>query len=101
MTRRQRLLLLAAILGSSVVTIDSSVVSVALPAVQRDLGGGLAAQQWVSNGYLLTLGSFILIGGALGDLYGEHRIFLTGVISFGAFSLLCAVAPHVEVLIAA
>jgi MFS family permease len=101
MTRRQRLVLLAAILGSSVVTIDSSVVSVALPAVQRDLGGGLAAQQWVSNGYLLTLGSFILIGGALGDLYGEHRTFLTGVISFGAFSLLCAVAPDIDVLIGA
>jgi EmrB/QacA subfamily drug resistance transporter len=101
MSRQQRLVLLAAILGSSVVTMDSSVVSVALPAVQRDLGGGLAAQQWVSNGYLLTLGSFILIGGALGDLYGERRAFLTGVISFGAFSLLCAVAPNVEVLIAA
>jgi EmrB/QacA subfamily drug resistance transporter len=101
MTRQQRLVLVAAILGSSVVTIDSSVVSVALPAVQRDLGGGLAAQQWVSNGYLLTLGSFILIGGALGDMYGERRAFLTGVTSFGAFSLLCAVAPNVEVLIAA
>jgi EmrB/QacA subfamily drug resistance transporter len=101
MTRRQRLVLLAAILGSSVVTVDSSVVSVALPAVQRDLGGGLAAQQWVSNGYLLTLGPFILIGGALGDLYGEHRTFLTGVISFGVFSLLCAVAPDIDVLIGA
>ena len=101
MTRQQRLILLAAILGSSVVTVDSSVVSVALPAIERDLGGGLAAQQWISNGYLLTLGSFILIGGALGDLYGEHRVFLSGVITFGVFSLLCAVAPNVEVLIAA
>jgi EmrB/QacA subfamily drug resistance transporter len=101
MTRQQRLILAAAILGSSVVTVDSSVVSVALPAIERDLGGGLSAQQWISNGYLLTLGSFILIGGALGDLYGEHRVFLTGVLSFGVFSLLCAVAPNVEVLIAA
>jgi EmrB/QacA subfamily drug resistance transporter len=101
MTRQQRLILIAAILGSSVVTVDSSVVSVALPAIERDLGGGLAAQQWISNGYLLTLGSFILIGGALGDLYGERRVFLTGVITFGVFSLLCAVAPNVEVLIAA
>jgi EmrB/QacA subfamily drug resistance transporter len=101
MTRQQRLILTAAILGSSVVTVDSSVVSVALPAIERDLGGGLAAQQWISNAYLLTLGSFILIGGALGDLYGEHRVFLTGVITFGIFSLLCAAAPNVEVLIAA
>ena len=101
MTRQQRLALTAAILGSSVVTLDSSVISVALPAIERDLGGGLAAQQWISNGYLLTLGSFILIGGALGDLYGEHRVFLTGVLAFGVFSLLCAVAPNVEVLIAA
>jgi EmrB/QacA subfamily drug resistance transporter len=101
MSRQQHLVLVAAILGSSVVTVDSSVVSVALPAVQRDLGGGLAAQQWVSNGYLLTLGSFILIGGALGDVYGERRAFLAGVTSFGAFSLLCAVAPNVDVLIAA
>jgi EmrB/QacA subfamily drug resistance transporter len=100
-TREQRLILLAAILGSSIVTIDSSVVSVALPSVERDLGGGLAAQQWVSNSYLLTLASFILIGGALGDLYGERRVFLTGVISFGAFSLLCAVAPNLDVLIGA
>jgi EmrB/QacA subfamily drug resistance transporter len=100
-TRQQRLILLAAILGSSIVTLDSSVVSVALPAIERDLGGGLSAQQWVSNAYLLTLGSFILIGGALGDLYGEHRIFLLGTISFGAFSLLCAVAPTIDVLIGA
>jgi EmrB/QacA subfamily drug resistance transporter len=101
MTRQQRLVLTAAILGSSVVTLDSSVISVALPAIERDLGGGLAAQQWISNGYLLTLSSFILIGGALGDLYGEHRVFLTGVLTFGVFSLLCAEAPNLQVLIAA
>ena len=101
MTRQQRLVLTAAILGSSVVTLDSSVISVALPAIERDLGGGLATQQWISNGYLLTLGSFILIGGALGDLYGERRVLLTGALAFGAFSSLCAEAPNVEVLIAA
>jgi EmrB/QacA subfamily drug resistance transporter len=101
MTNHQRLILVAAILGSSVVTIDSTVVSVALPAIQDDLGGGLVAQQWVSNAYLLTLGSFILIGGALGDIYGERRAFLTGAISFGICSLFCAVAPSAEVLIGA
>ena len=62
MTRRQRLTLFAAILGSAVATIDGSIVNVALPSIERDLGGGLPAQQWVSNSYLLALGSLILIG---------------------------------------
>ena len=62
MTRRQRLTLLAAILGSGVVAIDASIVNVALPAIERDLGGGLLAQQWVSNAYLLTLAALILMG---------------------------------------
>src|SRR4051794_41872785 len=73
MTTRQRLTLLAAILGSALVSVDSSIVNVALPAIERDLGGGLPAQQWVSNVYLLALGSLILIGGSLGDIYGERR----------------------------
>ncbi|HEX3900413.1 MAG TPA: DHA2 family efflux MFS transporter permease subunit [Mycobacteriales bacterium] len=93
--------LLAAIVGSSVVMLDGSVVNVALPAIERDLGGGLAAQQWVSNSYLLLLGSFILIGGSLGDLYGERRVFGAGVAAFGVCSLGCAVAPNVGTLIAA
>src|SRR5439155_11537159 len=83
MTRPQRLTLLAAILGSGVATIDGSIVNVALPAIERDLGGGLAGQQWVSNAYLLTLGSLILIGGSLGDIYGERRVFAFGVAAFG------------------
>jgi putative iron-dependent peroxidase len=74
-TRRQRLTLLAAILGSGVATIDGSIVNVALPAIERDLGGGLTAQQWVSNAYLLALAALILLGGSLGDIYGERRIF--------------------------
>src|SRR5213596_1028746 len=96
-----RYTLLATILGSSIAFIDGTVVNVALPAIQRDLGGGLTAQQWVVDAYLLTLGSLILIGGSLGDLYGERRIFALGVIGFGAASLLCAVAPTIEFLIAA
>jgi EmrB/QacA subfamily drug resistance transporter len=95
------LTLLAAILGSSVVMLDGSVVNVALPAIERELGGGLAGQQWVSNSYLLLLGSFILIGGSLGDLYGERRVFGVGVAAFGVCSLGCAVAPDVGTLIAA
>jgi len=100
-TRRQRLTLLAAILGSGVATIDGSIVNVALPAIERDLGGGLSAQQWVSNAYLLTLGALILIGGSLGDIYGERRVFATGVAAFGVLSLLCALSPTIGVLIAA
>jgi EmrB/QacA subfamily drug resistance transporter len=98
--RRKRLALLAAILGSFVAGLDATVVNVALPAIERDLGGGLAGQQWVSNAYLLTLGSLILVGGSLGDLYGERRIFTLGVAGFGVVSVICAVAPSIEVLVA-
>jgi EmrB/QacA subfamily drug resistance transporter len=98
--RRKRLALLAAILGSFVAGLDATVVNVALPAIERDLGGGLAGQQWVSNAYLLTLGSLILVGGSLGDIFGERRVFTIGVAGFGAVSVLCAVAPSIEVLVA-
>ena len=101
MSHRQRLTLVAAILGSSVAAIDGSIVGVALPAIERNLGGGLPAQQWVSNAYLLTLGSLILIGGSLGDIYGERKIFAIGVAGFGLFSVACALAPTIGVLIAA
>jgi EmrB/QacA subfamily drug resistance transporter len=101
MTRRQRLTLLAAILGSAVAMVDSSVVNVALPAIERDLGGGLSAQQWVSNAYLLALGSLILIGGSLGDIYGERRVFTAGVAAFGVLSVACAAAPTIWALVAA
>ena len=101
MTGRQRLTLLAAILGSAVVLIDGSIVNVALPAIERDLGGGLTAQQWVANGYLLVLGSLILVAGSLGDIYGERRVFATGIAAFGVFSIACALAPTVGALIAA
>ena len=101
MSRRQRLTLVAAILGSAVATIDGTIVNVALPAIERDLGGGLPAQQWVTNAYLLALGSLILIGGSLGDIYGERRVFTIGVGAFGVLSLACAAAPTIGVLIAA
>src|SRR6476620_7289853 len=97
---RKRLTLVATILGSSIAILDSSVVSVALPSIQRSLGGGLAGQQWVSNAYLLTLGSFILLGGSLGDIFGERRVFALGVAGFGVTSLLCAIAPSIGTLIA-
>jgi EmrB/QacA subfamily drug resistance transporter len=101
MTGRQRTVLVAAILGSGVATIDGTIVNVALPAIERDLGGGLSAQQWISNAYLLTLGSLILIGGSLGDIYGERKVFSIGLAGFGVCSIICALAPTIGVLLAA
>src|SRR5271156_6775865 len=96
---RKRLTLAACILGSSIVFIDSTVVNVALPAIENDLGGGLALQQWVVDAYLLTLGSLILVGGSLGDLFGGRRVFTLGLGAFGVTSLLCALAPNGTTLI--
>jgi len=98
--RGKRLALLAAIMGSFVAGLDATAVNVALPAIRGDLGGGLAGQQWVSNAYLLTLGSLILIGGSLGDVFGERRVFSIGVAGFGLVSLLCSIAPSIGFLIA-
>ena len=94
-------MLVACIAGSSVVFLDEFVVNVALPAIQSDLGGGLAGQQWVSNAYLLALGSLLLVGGSLGDVFGERRVFALGVAGFGVMSVACALAPTLEALIAA
>src|SRR4051794_41923009 len=91
--QRKRLILVAAILGTTVVTIDSTVVNVALPAISRDLGGGLAGQQWTSNAYLVTLGSLLLIGGSLGDLFGERRGLGPGGGGFLAPPVGCAPPP--------
>src|SRR3712207_4276536 len=99
--RDKRITLVAAIMGSFVALLDSTVVNVALPAIREDLGGGLAGQQWIVNAYLLFLGSLILIGGSLGDVYGEKRIFALGVGGFGLASVLCAAAPSVEALVGA
>ncbi len=92
---------MACILGSVIVFVDSTVVNVALPAIQRDLGGGLALQQWLVDAYLLTLGSLLLVGGSLGDLFGGRRVFLAGIVAFGATSVLCAAAPDGTTLILA
>jgi EmrB/QacA subfamily drug resistance transporter len=98
---RKRLILIACILGSGIAFLDASVVNVALPAMRRDLGGGLALQEWVVDAYLLTLGSLILVGGSLGDLFGGRRVFELGVLGFGVASLACGLAPDGTTLIAA
>jgi MFS family permease len=99
--RTKSLVLVAAILGTTVVTVDSTVVNVALPSIAEELGGGLAGQQWTANAYLVTLSSLILIGGSLGDMFGARRVFMIGVAGFGVTSLFCAVAPSIELLVIA
>jgi EmrB/QacA subfamily drug resistance transporter len=96
--REKQLTLLAAVLGTSVVFLDATVTSVALPAIRGDLGGGLAGQQWVTNAYLLSLSSLLLLGGSLGDVLGQKRVFLVGVAGFGLTSALCAVASSIPEL---
>jgi MFS family permease len=93
--RRKRLALPAAIMGSFVAGLDATAVNVAPPAIRADLGGGLASQQWVSNAYLLVLGSLILAGGSLGDIFAGRRVVSIGVAGFGLFSVVCAVSPDI------
>lgn len=93
--------LATAILGSSLAFIEGSVVGLALPALQADLGIDSAEVQWVVNAYLLVLGSFMLIGGSLGDRFGLRRIFILGNAVFGLGALGCAVAPTLPLLIVA
>ncbi|ARQ00929.1 MFS transporter [Pseudorhodoplanes sinuspersici] len=89
------------ILGSSLPFIDGSVVNVALPAIGRDLGADLPTMQWVMNGYMLTLASLILIGGAAGDRFGRRRVFMVGLIAFAAASAICGLAPSAAWLVVA
>lgn len=99
--RSGRWLLAASVLGSGLAGIDATVVNVALPALGHDLGASFAGLQWTLNGYTLTLASFILLGGSLGDRFGRRRLFTVGVVWFALASALCALAPTIEVLIAA
>ncbi len=96
-----RWVLLASILGSGLAGIDATVVNVALPAIGADLDADFAALQWTVTAYTLTLASFILLGGALGDRYGRRRVFVVGVVWFAVASLLCGLAPSAPLLIAA
>jgi EmrB/QacA subfamily drug resistance transporter len=100
-SRQQRLTLIATILGSTVVFLDGTVVNVALPSISDSLDVGLAGQQWVVEAYMLTMVSLLLVGGSLGDQFGRRRMFVTGLIAFGATSALCAISPSVEFLVGA
>jgi EmrB/QacA subfamily drug resistance transporter len=96
-----RWVLTVAVLGSGLAFLDGTVVNVALPDIGRDLNASTSDLQWILNGYLLTLASLILLGGSLGDRLGRRRIFVFGVGLFTVASLLCAIAPTVEMLILA
>ncbi len=96
-----RWVLAAAVGGSSVAMLDATVVNVALPRLGADLDMGFSGLQWVINGYLVTLAALILLGGALGDLYGRRRIFVAGTVFFAVASLACGLAPNGATLVAA
>ncbi|HXM59012.1 MAG TPA: MFS transporter [Candidatus Dormibacteraeota bacterium] len=100
-TSPARWVLLVTVLGSGVAFLDSTVVNVALPAIGREFHAGLSDLQWTLDAYLLTLGSLIVIGGSLGDLYGRRRVFVIGLVGFSVASLACGLAPAAPVLILA
>lgn len=100
-TRAQRIVLAIAILASFVAFLDGTVVTVTLPAMQRELGGGLVTQQWVVDAYLITLGSLILVAGSLSDVFGRIVVLRAGLVGFGLASIAVAAAPDPVFLIVA
>jgi EmrB/QacA subfamily drug resistance transporter len=99
--RTRWLALLVLCLGDLMIVLDTTIVNVALPSIRQDLGFSEASLAWVVNAYLLTFGGFLLLGGRLGDLLGQRRLFLAGIALFTAASLACGVAGSQEVLVAA
>ena len=103
MNTTKRWTIVAAVLGSGIVFLDSTLVSVALPAISAELPSRLfrvlEAQSFVYNGYLLTLSALLILAGALADYYGRRRLFLIGLAGFGFTSLLCGLAPTMDLLI--
>jgi EmrB/QacA subfamily drug resistance transporter len=93
--------LAATITGAGLAMLDGTIVNVALPSIGTDLGASISGLQWILDGYLLALASLVLLAGALGDRFGRRRVFLVGVIWFGAMSALCGLAWSTEVLVAA
>src|SRR6185312_14797771 len=98
-TRTERLVLWVAILASFVSFLDGTVVNVALPAIQRELGGGLVTQQWVVDAYLITLGALILVAGSLSDVFGRIVVLRVGLVGFGIASVAIAAAPDPLLLV--
>ncbi len=96
-----RFLVSAMVLASGMAFLDGSIVSLALPDIDRDLDAGLVGLQWTVNAYMLALSALVLVAGSLGDRLGRRLMFNVGVIWFGVASILCAVAPSIEMLVAA
>ena len=99
-SRGQQMTLIASILASSLAFVDGSVVNVALPAIGADLRSDAAGLQWIVNSYLLPLSALLLLGGGAGDKFGRRRLFLAGIALFALASLLCALAPSLDLLLA-
>src|SRR5438067_4985587 len=98
---RGRVALVATVAASGMASLDATVVNVALPHIGKDFHAGVSALQWVLTGYLLALASLILLGGALGDRFGRRKVFMIGTVWFAVASVVCGVAPNIEVLVAA
>src|SRR4249919_577450 len=96
-----RVALVATVAASAMASLDATVVNVALPHIGEEFDATVSQLQWVLTGYLVALASLILLGGALGDRLGRRKVFLIGTVWFAAASLLCGIAPGIEVLIAA
>jgi EmrB/QacA subfamily drug resistance transporter len=97
--RNPWIVLVIVCMAQFMVILDATIVNVALPSIQADLGMSESDLQWVVNAYALTFGGFLLLGGRAGDLAGRKLVFLTGVVIFSAASLLCGIAPTSEFLI--
>jgi EmrB/QacA subfamily drug resistance transporter len=95
----KQLALIATIIGSGIVFLDGTVVSLALPKISQDLNAGFSSLQWIADGYLLSLSALILLGGSIGDVFGRKKSFIIGLIGFGTVSFFCGLAPNVNVLI--
>jgi EmrB/QacA subfamily drug resistance transporter len=103
MTATQRWTMVAVILGSSIVFLDGTIVFQALPRIGRELPativGTLEGQTYITSGYLATLAALLILAGALADYYGRRRVFAIGLVGFGVTSVLCGVAPTLELLV--
>jgi len=100
-TRRRWAALVVVCLAQLMIVLDTTIVNVALPAIQHDLHFTQGSLTWVVNAFLVTFGSFLLLAGRLGDLLGRKRVFLSGVVVFTAASALCGLAPDQAALVAA
>src|SRR5512132_2555210 len=94
-----RWVLAITVLGSGIASLDATVVNIALPVIGREFHTGIAALQWVMNGYTLTLAAFLLIGGSLGDRFGRRKVYLIGIVWFALASAACGFAPGAVFLI--